>query len=80
VSLVRDLVLLHLGATAVLLVVFTAVVACQGGAGLLRARAGRRAPAPVPTRQAAATSVRDWTIDLREPVAVDAGPLLSKTS
>ncbi len=80
-SLVRGLVLLHLSATALLTVVFLAVLAWQRGADVLRARrATRRTPAVVPAAQPAGASVLEWTIDLRDPVAADGAPLLSKTS
>ena len=79
-SLVRGLVLLHLSATALLLVVFTAVLACQRTADLVRQRrAVRRAPA-VAYPQEDGASVLDWTIDLRTPVVADGGAVLQRTS
>ena len=76
-SIVRGLVLLHLSATALLLVVFVAVAAFQRSADLVRQRwVGRRAAAARP--QAASASVLDWTIDLRTPA--DGGAVLQRTS
>jgi hypothetical protein len=67
VSLVRDLVLLHLSATAILLLALVAVMACQRTADLVRTRRPvRRAPAVASPRVPGA-SVVDWTIDLRSP-------------
>ena len=79
-TLVRGLVLLHLSATALLLVVFVAVMACQRAADAVRSyRLARRAvPAAYP--QEAGASVLDWTIDLRTPATADGGALLQKTS
>ncbi len=79
-SLVRGLVLLHLSATALLLVVFVVLMACQRAAQLVRQRlvAGRAVPVAYP--QEAGASVLDWTIDLRTPAAGDSGALLQRTS
>ncbi len=80
-SLVRGLVLLHLSATALLLVVFVAVMACQRSADLVRRRrAGRRTAVAAPAAQVAGASVLDWTIDLRTPTAAESGAVLQQTS
>lgn len=77
-SLVRGLVLLHLSATALLLLVLVTVIACQRAADALRtSRAARRSPAVA--QQEAGASVLDWTIDLRSPAADDRG-VLQRTS
>ena len=77
-SLVRGLVLLHLSATALLLVVLVAVMACQRTADVLRTRRAlrRTAPAPAP----AGATVLDWTIDLRSPASAADGAVLQRTS
>ena len=79
-SVVRGLVLLHLSATALLLVVFLTVTACQRAAVLLhRRRAARRTVAgAVP--QEAGVSVADWAIDLRMPARAEGGAVLQRTS
>ena len=79
-SLVRGLVLLHLSATALLLVVFVAVMACQRAAALVRSRRAVRRTAVVAYPQEAGASVLDWTIDLRTPTAADSGAVLQRTS
>jgi hypothetical protein len=80
VSLVRDLVLLHLSATAILLLALVTVMACQRTADLVRTRRlVRRAPAVASPRVPGA-SVVDWTIDLRSPAAADGGAVLQRTS
>ena len=79
-TLVRGLVLLHLSATALLLVVLVAVMACQRAADLVRARRAVRRPAVVPYPQEAGASVLDWTIDLRTPAPADGGAVLQRTS
>ena len=77
-SLVPGLVLLHLSATALLLLVLVAVMAVQRSADLVRRRrVGRRAA--VAARPQPASAV-DWTIDLRSPAAVDSGAVLQQTS
>ncbi len=79
-SLVRGLVLLHLSATAFLLVVLVAVMAWQRTADAVRSRrALRRVPA-VGSAQEAGASVLDWTIDLRTPASADSGAVLQRTS
>ena len=80
VSLVRGLVLLHLSATALLLLVLVAVMAWQRTADLVRARRAVRRPATVAAPQHAGPSVLDWTIDLRTPASVDGGAVLQRTS
>ena len=77
-SLVRGLVLLHLSATALLLVVLVAVMACQRTADAVRTRRAlrRTAPAAAP----AGASVLDWTIDLRSPAPAAEGAVLQRTS
>ncbi len=79
-SLVRGLVLLHLSATALLLVFFLAVVACQRAADLVRSRRALRRTAAVAYPQEAGVSVLDWTIDLRTPASADSGAVLQRTS
>ena len=79
-SLVRGLVLLHLSATALLLLVFIAVAACQRSADLVRQRWVGRRTALAAQPQAAGASVLDWTIDLRSPAPVDSRPVLQQTS
>lgn len=73
-SLVRGLVLLHLSATALLLVVLIAVMACQRTADVLRTRRALRRTAPT------AASVLDWTIDLRSPAPAADRAVLQRTS
>jgi hypothetical protein len=84
VSLVRALVLLHLSATTLLVVLFTAVLACQRVADVVRhRRAGRTSvPAAYPAEPAApsAASVLDWSIDLRGPVRSEGSAVLQRTS
>ncbi len=79
-SLVRGLVLLHLSATALLLVVLVAVMACQRTADHLRRRRAGRRTALAATAQAAGASVLDWTIDLRTPAPAEGGAVLQQTS
>jgi hypothetical protein len=82
VSLVRGLVLLHLSATALLLVVLVAVMACQRTLDAVRTRRGlrRTAPAAAPASAQAGASVLDWTIDLRSPAPADDRGVLQRTS
>jgi hypothetical protein len=80
VSLVRGLVLLHLSTTALLLVVFVAVVACQRAADLVRQRRALRGTVGVASPQEAGASVLDWTIDLRTPATAERGAVLQRTS
>jgi hypothetical protein len=80
VTLVRGLVLLHLSATALLLVVLVAVMACQRTAALVRSRRALRATPAAAYPQEAGASVLDWTIDLRTPAPADAGGVLQQTS
>ena len=79
-SLVRGLVLLHLSATALLLVVLVAVMACQRAADLVRSRRLARRAVAVAYPQEAGASVLDWTIDLRSPATADSGAVLQQTS
>ena len=79
-SLVRGLVLLHLSATALLLVVLVAVMACQRAADLWRSRRAVSRTAAVACPQEAGASVLDWTIDLRTPASADGGAVLQRTS
>lgn len=79
-SLVRGLVLLHLSATALLLVVLVAVMACQRAADLVRSRRLARRAVAVAYPQEAGASVLDWTIDLRTPATADGGAVLQRTS
>ena len=79
-TVLRSLLLLHLSATALLLVVLVAVMAYQRAAGAVRShRALRRTPA-VAAMQPAGPSVRDWTIDLRTPASDEQAPVLQRTS
>jgi hypothetical protein len=80
VSVVRGLVLLHLSATAILLVVLVTVMACQRAAVAVRSRRALRGATAVAYPQEAGTSVLDWTIDLRAPVPADGGAVLQRTS
>ena len=79
-SLVRGLVLLHLSATALLLVVFVTVMACQRAADALRRQRLARRATVVAAPEPAGSSVLDWTIDLRTPAAADSGAVLQRTS
>ncbi len=79
-SLVRGLVLLHLSATALLLVVLVAVMACQRAADLVRQRRAVRRTAAVAYPQEAGGSVLEWTIDLRTPASAEGGAALQRTS
>jgi len=79
-SLVRGLALLHLSATALLLVVFVTVLACQRTAQLLQQRRLARRAVPVAYPQEAGASVLDWTIDLRTPATAEPGVVLQRTS
>jgi hypothetical protein len=71
VQLVRLLLLLHLSATAALLLLMALVVLGQSarsaGARWLRAAGGATAldPAPRPAVPPSGASVLDWTVDLR---------------
>ena len=80
VSLVSGLVLLHLSATALLLVVLLTVMACQRAADLVRQHRLARRPVAVAYPQVAGASVLDWTIDLRTPATADSGAVLQRTS
>ena len=81
-SLVRGLVLLHLSATALLLVVLVAVMACQRTADAVRTRRAlrRTAPTSAPASAATGASVLDWTIDLRSPASASDRAVLQRTS
>ena len=79
-SLVRDLVLLHLSATAILLLALVTVMACQRAADLVRTRRALRHTAVVAYPQEASPSVLEWTIDLRTPAPADSGAVLQRTS
>ena len=79
-SLVRGLVLLHLSATAFLLIALVAVMACQRTADSVRSRRVLRRTTPVAYPQESGASVVDWTIDLRTPAAADSGAVLQRTS
>ena len=78
VSLVRGLVLLHLSATALLLVVLVAVMACQRTVDAVRMRRALRRTAPASA--SAGASVLDWTIDLRSPAPAAERAVLQRTS
>jgi hypothetical protein len=80
VSLVRGLVLLHLSATALLLVVLVAVMACQRMARAVRSRAAARRAVAVARAQGAGATVLDWRIDLRTQPHVEHGAALQQTS
>ena len=79
-SVVRGLVLLHLSATALLLLVLVAVMACQRAADVVRSRRALRGATAVAYPQEAGASVLDWTIDLRAPATADSGAVLQRTS
>ncbi len=79
-SLVRGLVLLHLSATALLLLVLVAVMACQRSADVVRRRWVARRTAVAAQPEPAGASVLDWTIDLRSPAPVESGAVLQQTS
>ena len=80
-SIARELVLVHLSATALLLLLFVVLVLCQRLARVLERTpavpahpsdtvAGSTVPEQVavrPEAPAAGASVLDWTIDLRTP-------------
>ena len=79
-TVLRSLLLLHLSATALLLVVLVAVMAYQRAADAVRSRRALRRTPVVVVPQPAGASVRDWTIDLRTPASDEQASVLQRTS